>query len=260
MTEQGNDGKHHPTGNGEVEVYLEKVAATLEKTLDNDLTAAFLGGSICMGDFDARRSDIDLVAVCSRPLGSDARRALILQLSHRVLPCPAKGLDLAVLQAKEVLHPRRAPAFEMGFATGATWEDQYDAGGVEQELLIDLELCRRHGRRLRGTDPAELVAPISRASLQAALIRVVTWHAAHIHHPFHDPLGHFAVLNACRARRLWEQNVFCSKTSAGRWMSAQADDPQLVQDALLIHHQKQAEALNGDRVRGFLSKVLHTMR
>ena len=82
-----------PAPGADVAGYLRELTERLREVLDRRLVGAWVVGSSALGDFDPRRSDIDVQAVCSeRPSRAELLRLAGL-VSHDALPCPARGLE-----------------------------------------------------------------------------------------------------------------------------------------------------------------------
>jgi predicted nucleotidyltransferase len=68
-----------------VETYVEEVTERLKELLGADLVGHYLHGSVVLGDFAESRSDIDVVAVSSRPLSPEEKKAIAERLSQGAL-------------------------------------------------------------------------------------------------------------------------------------------------------------------------------
>jgi hypothetical protein len=132
---------------GAAERYALDVGA-LAGVLCPQLTGAYLHGSAVLGGFDARRSDVDVIAVCAGPLTA-AQQAGVASALQR-LPCPARGLELSVVTLSVARCPMASPAFELHLTTGDTDAkvvDGHCAGG-DPDLVPHLAVCRQAGRLL----------------------------------------------------------------------------------------------------------------
>ena len=119
--------------------YLHGVVRRLRAALGDRLNGAWVVGSAALGDFDARRSDLDVQAIAD---GRPARReleALAAELSHPALPCPARGLEL-VLYPREGLEDPRGPAFALNLNTGPRMDQHVVRGPDDPGLLSHLGL------------------------------------------------------------------------------------------------------------------------
>ena len=195
--------------------YLHYLTARVENALKDNLIGLYVSGSLALNDFH-ERSDIDVLAVSAKSLPHEVKEKLARELSHENLSCPAAGLDFILADFDCATSAREMPTFEFAVSTGESWETEIEYGGVYDELPLDFAICRKYGQTLYGLAPAEVFAAASNERLNGILRKIVEWHRRHIFHPFHDPLGHYAVLNACRAWRFAEEKVLCSKTGGGK--------------------------------------------
>ena len=116
-------------------------------------------------------------------------------------------------------------------------------------FVIDLAILHEHGVALFGPPARDLVAPIPRAWLLAALADGLAWHAAN------EPALHQSVLNAGRAWRYAVEGVWSSKDAAATWALARAEDPGLIRMALAVRHGDRSQALDPARVDRFVRDI-----
>lgn len=238
--------------------YLQQLTTRLQKELEGQLVGLYLCGSVELGDFSQQESDLDLIAVCKNRLKQSAIHRLSNTLSHDSLACPAAGIELFLIKEKLATSPVRYPAYEMLMRTGGTWELQVSSHQIETDLLIDLAICRQKGRVIRGRPPSELIPEIPRNWLIHAMYQSLHWRQKNILHPFYDPQGENAVLNACRAWYYQVENRFCSKTEAGQWAMQHlehAADRELIKQALDIRWGRRKKSLDRHAIGGFVKKI-----
>jgi hypothetical protein len=154
---------------------------------------------------------------------------LTRRLTHRVLPCPARLLEL-VCYARDAVDPAsRHPRFELNFNTGRAIVDHLALDPAEESshwFLLDIAFGRELGVALLGPPPAEIFAPVPRVWTLEALADSLAWHAAH------EPASVNAVLNACRSWRFAATGVFGSKRDGAAWAHGQPGCPTIVDDLL----------------------------
>jgi len=76
------------------DAYLSRLSERLRGVFVDNLVGVYLHGSAALGDFQPSgpdASDLDVLAVCARPLADGEKRAVAGALAHEVLPCPAIG-------------------------------------------------------------------------------------------------------------------------------------------------------------------------
>lgn len=211
-----------------LDAYLGKVATGLTRVLGPGLVGLYLHGSAALGGWSAELSDVDLLGVVARPLDQRVKRVVAARLLHPALACPAeRGLELSLVTAAVAADPPPRPPFELHVTT-APPEPASNLGGpgaTDPDLLLYFAVCRRSGLAVTGAPPERVFAEPPRDWLLQRAASQLRWALRH---------GSFAyrVLNACRAWRLLEDGVLCSKVEGGRWARRRLADPALVDAAL----------------------------
>ena len=182
--------------------YVAEVVGVVGGLLGKRAVGAWLLGSAALGDFDPRRSDLDIQAVSTIFLARSELERLAAALTE--LPCPVRGLEF-VLYAREGLADPAGPAFQLNLNTGPGMAEHV---GLDPDaeprfwFTIDAAIAREHGIRLAGPEAADVFPQLPRALVLEALRDAVEWYERH--QPADLPLV------AARARA-WE--------SEGRWLS-----------------------------------------
>ncbi len=214
-----------------VRAYLESVTRECTDVLGEDLISVWMVGSLVTGDFDMRRSDIDVLVTCAKSISGESKQALGQRLPHAALPCPAHGIDLLIYVATELEALGRSPHFEFSISSGVDWEDEIGSGGPYPGGLIDLAIARQLGVSLFGPKPQDVVGPCPEDWLLEELAGGIRWHTTRVHDPLHDPTGSNAVLNGCRALHFLSHRAFVSKLAGALWFLGRQASP-VVADAL----------------------------
>ena len=208
--------------------YLHAVVRRLRAALGDRLIGAWVVGSAALGDFDARRSDLDVQAIAD---GRPARReleALAAELSHPALPCPARGLEL-VLYPREGLEDPRGPAFALNLNTGPRM-DQHVAldpdGDPRFWFVIDVSIARQHAIALHGPSAAAAFPEPRRSLVVASLHEALDWYDAH------GGSAAQTILGACRTWAWATDGRWRSKRQSARWARERLPDPGAVDRAL----------------------------
>jgi predicted nucleotidyltransferase len=192
--------------------YLVSLADALKELLADQLVGVYVHGSIALGGFHPKTSDIDVLGICTQSLSSDAKALVASSLLG--LAAPARGLEFSLLTGKAAQKPVRKVPFELHVALepevhvvdGATHEG-------DEDLVLAIEICRRAGIALYGPPPEETFAPIPEEWLLDMCDRELAWIQDHLSRTPAES----AVLQACRAWRYAEERVLSSKVESGRW-------------------------------------------
>jgi hypothetical protein len=196
--------------------YLDELVAQLRAVLGAGLVGVYAGGSLALGGYDERRSDIDVAVVTREPLSETEKAMIVASLRHESVPCPARGLELVVYTAETAGSPTPAAGYELNLNTGRAMplHASYAPGDghAEHWYGIDRAILAEHGRALLGPPAARLFAAPPRSVLLEILAEAVRWHEQAGVARDDD-----AVLNACRALRYAAEGRWSSKQDAGAW-------------------------------------------
>ena len=241
----------------ETGAYLEELAARLRLVLEGDLVGVYAAGSLALGGYDERRSDVDVAAVTREPLPDAAKQRIVASVRNESLPCPARGLELVVYTAGLAGAATPGAGYELNLNTGRAMPFHFSYapgdGHAEHWYAIDRAIVREHGRALLGPPAARLFAAPPRSMLLGLLAASVRWHEQSGLARDDD-----AVLNACRALRFMAEGRWSSKQDAGTWARERVADGGLVADALAAR-QGSGERLAPARVRRLLEDARRSL-
>jgi predicted nucleotidyltransferase len=186
--------------------YLDDLVARLGAV--TDLHAVYLLGSAASGDYEHGRSDVDVVAVTTRPLAASEKRTLAETAES--LPCPARKLEL-------VVYPLGSNRHEINLNTGekVSFDPDEDPGFW---FVLDRAIAEQHAFTLLGPPWHEVFPPVPRETVLAALEEALDWQRRE------EPLGRSSVLNACRARMWLDTGEWASKSEAAEWLRGSVRD------------------------------------
>jgi len=156
---------------------LASVAALAQEALGDGLLGVYLHGSAVFGGLKPR-SDLDVLAVTSRPATAAQRRTLI----ERLLPISGRGdptgksrsIELTIVVQADV-RPWRYPP-RLDFMYGDWWRGDFEAGNLapwespNPDLAITLSQVLAADRPLLGPPPGDLLDPIPDADLRRAML------------------------------------------------------------------------------------------
>jgi Nucleotidyltransferase domain len=178
----------------ELRGYLDDLVAALSATVE--LEAVYLIGSVAFGAYEPGRSDVDVVAVTARPLGTEEKKALVA--AAEAIPCPARKLEL-------VVYPRGSDRWEINLNTGEHIGFDPDAEPAFW-FVLDRAIAEHHSLPLLGPPWGDVLEPVPREAVLAALEELLAFDG------WDDPDG--ASLAAARARVWRETGEWVSKRDA----------------------------------------------
>jgi Aminoglycoside adenylyltransferase, C-terminal domain len=190
------------------------------------LMGLYLHGSVVLGGFRPGSSDLDVLAVVAEPMDVTSQQSLGEALVDAARHCPATGLEMSIVTVATARDAGNCP-FEVHVCTVPDDESIQTGAGHpgDPDLILHLEVSRRHGLAVLGAPPRSVIAPISRERLRDAILDELEWGVEHA------PLS-YAVLNACRALRFAADRELVSKVDAGRWYQHEYGDHDVVAEAL----------------------------
>jgi hypothetical protein len=192
----------------------------LTELLGDNLVGAYLHGSLALGSFDSRESDVDFLAATERELDEEEVErlaALHVRLGERL---DGSYLPRAVFRRFDpmrVMHPHIE-------SRGGRLAIDHHGG----ETVIYRYVLRRCGVTLFGPPPAELIDPVSEAELRWGVCDVLTnWWRPLVERPpewLHEvQYRPYAVVTMCRVRFTLETAAVVSKPEAAQWALTHVD-------------------------------------
>jgi hypothetical protein len=200
---------------------INTLLPAIRNALTGNFVGAYLGGSLALGGFDRKTSDVDVLVVTERPL-SDAEFAAVKAVHARIPPEADESrpeyevyyIDRATLRrfAPGQRHVKAEPGFGLFSAEHRpSW-------------VIERWTVREHGVTLTGPDPKTLIDPVTVDEMREAALgelrkRLANWEDGVW--PLTD-LGHrgsqgFEIETACRVLCTVETGAIASKPDALAW-------------------------------------------
>jgi ketosteroid isomerase-like protein/predicted nucleotidyltransferase len=232
--------------------FAEALARSSAAALGRTVAGVILHGSLTLGDYVPGRSDVDLLVVVDDPL-SDAQLDALAEAVERQRPAAPGRVDLRVVTRPVAASPTLAPPMEAYLEltpeSGVQTERRHPG---ERDLVVELSVCRAHGRSLLGPAPAELIGAVPAEWLLAVGdAQLADWQAIG-DDPEHAEL---TVLTACRVWRFGEEGRHCSKTAAGEWALRRDPTLQVVRAALRRRHGDPTAPIDPAQVQRLLALV-----
>ena len=201
-----------------------EVARRVERALGDRLVGVWLVGSAALGDFDPRRSDLDIQAVARERPATAELAALAADLEG--VPVPGRGLEF-VLYASADLADRAGPRFSLNLncGPGLPYRRSLDPDADPRFwFTLDVSIARQSGLALIGPPTAEVFPDLPRSMVAMAAEHGLRWHST-------GPSDQ-AVLSACRSWAWATDGRWRSKGESGHWAVARLSEPGPVLRAL----------------------------
>jgi len=251
-----------------------KVIQSEVKTLQTELShlcgqnllGIYLHGSLALGGFQPRRSDMNVIVVTGQRIDLETKRAcmtMLLRVSQ--MPCP---IDIRFL-VQSALCPLQHPlpcdlqydetwreTTQQDLRDGS-WQDWHERTWRDPELTIDLTVLHHAGICLCGRPIAEMFPPVSAHLFQEAIVQTMQIARGH---STQDPVSF--VLNACRICAYLQEGLILSKEAGGMWGLAHLPDPYhpLFEQSLALYRSEPLGQMAGRvLLEAFAEAVLKTM-
>ncbi len=194
---------------------IERLSGDIADALGDQLLGLYLHGSWVLGDFDARRSDLDLLAVLADD--PSARTAEVLRSLHDRLaadhPEWTDRVEAEYVAATALARFRTDPRPMVRISPG----EPLHVLPATRHYLLNWYAAREWGLTLRGPRPQDLIPAIPAADRVA----VVREHASRWPEWVAEMTGPggqaYAVLTLCRALHSVETGGQVSKRAAASW-------------------------------------------
>ena len=213
---------HYPTPHADVNGVLRDLLAQVQTILGTHFVGMYLSGSLALGDFDPRSSDIDVVVVTDTALSDDlfvAIRDMHARFDESRSPWAAK-VEAVYIPLDALRHSAPTSARYPQVEKGRTlFMDHLESGWIFQCYTL-----REHGVVMAGPDPRTLIDPVAPSDMRRAVAAIP---ALWLEQAQHDPAwlawlqqrGHqaFVVLTLCRLLYTLDSGAVASKPAAAQW-------------------------------------------
>jgi predicted nucleotidyltransferase len=208
----------------EVRQLLDDVLRSVQPILGERFVGMYLYGSLAIGGFDLRTSDIDFLVVAAeepRPEVVAALCALHARLSAGGSHW-ARELEGSYIPVPDIRHhdPQHAVHLHLERGEGQLTFERHDS-----DWVIHRHVLWEQGVVLAGPPACELIDPVSPADMRRALLDLMRgWWTPMIEDPSRlYPLGYrcYAIQTMCRVLYTLKFNTIVPKPVAAQWARAE---------------------------------------
>ena len=204
----------------EVQATLDRIIAAFQSLLGENLVGLYLHGSLAMGCYNPRSSDIDFLAVVQEPLSVKAKRQVI----HFLLgDCRDVRAEMSIVLARDLVNLAYETPFELHYSpywaerlrremADPAWEPWRDTRRVDTDLPAHVMMTVHRGRCLCGRPIAEVFHSAPREHFVRSLLEDMIWGRERL-----DELSVYLVLNLCRFYCYLQTGTVASKTEGAAW-------------------------------------------
>ena len=243
-----------------VQRYVAEVTERIISTLGQQLVAIYPTGSLALRSYQHGRSDLDLMAITD-PIGVGPVTDLVTGLDHRVLPCPATGLEFVLYPRATVVSAEPVVGYLLNLNTGAQLPAKVSRNAADDEAywyVIDRSITYQADTALYGPPPRQVM----RAMIFERLLPVVIDSVASARKPNTDLLDN-AVLNACRSLQFATDRAWQAKLPAAQGATTRMPEFKALIDSAIDayrHGRPGGRSLSASAVVAFQDEVLRRIR
>lgn len=192
---------------------------TSRSVFGQNLLGVYLHGSLAMGCFNPRKSDIDLMLVVDKEPSDEEKLAFMQQVAAMNEEAPAKGLELSIVTRGAVKPFVYPTPFVLHFSPMHLGWFRQDPGGYitnmkgdDPDLAAHCTVLLRRGIVLWGAPIPEVFGEVPKAAYLDSIRQDVAGAQEDI---LTDPI--YMTLNLCRVLAYAREGLVLSKQEGGQW-------------------------------------------
>lgn len=198
---------------------LDEFVNVTRQIMEEKLTGIYLHGSMAMGCFNPKKSDIDLIVIVEEHISETQKMQFMEQVVRLNERAPAKGLEISIVK-REYCNPFVYPTpFELHFSPAhLQWFHENPQGYIENMKGVDIDLAahfsiiNHYGVVLYGEAVEEVFAIVPRKDYIDSICADVKNVAEDI---INEPV--YIILNLCRVLAFLKDGLYLSKEEGGKW-------------------------------------------
>ena len=198
---------------------LDEIVDESKMIFKEDLTGIYLHGSLAMGCFNPKKSDIDLMIVIKNNITDTQKLQFMNHVAELNKSAPEKGIELSIVKeeyCRKFLYPT---PFELHFSNAhLQWfiDDPADyihkMNGTDKDLAAHFTIIKKYGVVLYGEEINDVFADVPRKDYIDSIWYDVEGAGEDI---LEDPV--YMILNLCRAAAFLKNDLILSKKQGGEW-------------------------------------------
>lgn len=232
---------------------LNEVVDRFKDILQSELAGIYLHGSLAMGCFNPKSSDIDILVVSKDKVPLPKREQfadLMLKLAPKA---PPKGIELSVVTQESIEHFQYPTPFEFHFS--AAWMESFKnrqvdlaADRTDVDLAAHFTTIKARGMTLYGRPIDELFLNIPEKYYKDSIIEDAKGILEDMNS---NPV--YNVLNLCRVKAYMDDGIITSKQEGGEWAlnHSNDEDKKVIEQALAEYKDGGKKAWNPDELTRF---------
>lgn len=228
-----------------VEAFLTEVCSLFQNQLGQNIVGIYLHGSLAMGCFHPKKSDVDVLVIVKEKLTTEQQKNVI----REILKLEEYKLEMSILLEKELIEFKYPTPFELHYSSMHKERylnnpDYLCRNENDPDLAAHLVVTYKRGKCLFGKPIKEVFKPIDHSYyIQSILYDIEDAEEGIVR----DPV--YYTLNLCRVLYYLKEGVVSSKKEGGEWGMEIVKDQfkELVTSSLCIYNNPLVEGNWEDR-------------
>lgn len=245
----------------ELKELLDDFIRNSKNILYDNLVGIYLHGSLAMGCYNEKKSDIDLLVVVKNDVSREDKRQymdMVVTLNNKA---PSKGLELSIVK-EAVCKPFIYPTpFELHFSVAhLNWylsdpEDYIEKmNGTDKDLAAHFTIIYHRGKTLYGKEIKSVFSEVS----SEVYMDSIWFDVKNAKEEIMDD-AMYIILNLCRVLAYKKERLILSKQEGGEWALHHLSNPQykkIVLSALEEYKTENAMSITQANAVGFAEYML----
>lgn len=198
---------------------LDEIVEQSRKIFGEELIGVYLHGSMAMGCFHARKSDIDLIFVIRDHITDTQKLQFMNYIVDANKIAPSKGIELSIVKQKYCKPFVYPTPFELHFSNAhRQWFADNPAdyiqkmNGTDKDLAAHFKVIKSYGVVLYGAKIDDVFADVPRNDYIDSIWNDIAEAGEDI---LEDPV--YIILNLCRVAAFLKNDLVLSKKQGGEW-------------------------------------------
>lgn len=243
---------------------IDRFVLKTKEIAGEQLTGIYLHGSMAMGCFNPKKSDIDLIVIIEKDISDKQKMELMNHIVVLNQQAPPKGLEISFVK-REYCNPFVYPTpFELHFSpTHLKWFNDNPQSyienmkGEDKDLAAHFSIINKYGIVLYGEKIKNVFAPIPKESYIDSIYADIENATEDIgEHPI------YITLNLCRVLAFLKDGLYLSKEQGGKWGLEHLPDKyhSFIQDALECYATDKNMSADEENARLFAQEMINLIK
>jgi len=202
--------------NRKIEIVVNSIANGLKTILDANLEGVYLHGSLVMGCFNPKTSDIDLIVIVKERIDDDCKRNIVEYLMTVEKEYPENDIEMSIVLEHFIQLGTHPMPFLLHYSK--LHKENYLENGklceesIDPDLISHLAVTRSRGKCIYGKAIDNLGICIKEVDFIDSVLNDLEYDENDI---LDQP--EYVILNLCRTLKYFDDHSFSSKLEGGEW-------------------------------------------